>query len=289
MSWDALRESILAISVGIPADLTKVLDKLDPSGPGAGFPLDHRKAYEAVDFRARSIVLQAGHLAVCGVKDAPSQTALVAAYTALDTKETVGYAVHLVDMATRACHREYVMFKVGDPRTKGVGMQATATWDQLMPQLGVETLTMTAAYVGRLVWALEGFDFTNDATREMMRGRFARFMEHFDLAAADLSLRRDDGSVEAFTLERLHHAWDFAHVVSSKGPIRLPTRTSDGQDDEAVLEVGRAFMLGDFRRSELADRVCPDYAAARPTDLASPNQRQAARYAAARAAKQKAP
>ena len=273
--WYALRSSILEASVGIPADLTQVLDKIDPTGPGEGFPLTHRQAYEAVGFRASSVALQAAHLAIGAVKDAPTQTALVAAYTAVDTNETVGYAVHIVDMQTLACQREYVMFKV------------TGTWDNLMPHLGVQTMTMTAAYVGRLFWALEGFDFENDATRTMMRERFARFMEHFDLAAADLFFRRDDGTVEPFALDRLDHSWDFAHVVSKKGPLRLPTRTSDYQDDEGVLEAGRAFMLGDFRRPELADCVCPDYSAVRQTDLDSPNQRQARAYGAARAAKAK--
>ncbi len=285
--WDALRASIMAISIGVPADLKRVLDAIDPSGPGAGFPMSHRQVFEKVGFTAQSVALQAAHLAVAGVRDAPTQTALIAGYTALDTNEAVGYAVHLFDMRERVCQREYVMFKVGDPRTKGIGMHATATWDRLMPELGIDTLTMTAAYVGRLVWALDGFDFTNEQTRDMVRQRFVRFMEHFGLAADDLEMRRDTGRVEPFAIEKLVHAWDFAHVISKRGNIRLPARTSDGQNDEQLLAVGRAFMLGDFRSPGLADSVCPDYAAARPVGLDTPNQLQAARYNAARISKQR--
>ena len=283
--WRVLRSNILKASVGVSADLTKVLDTIQPGGPGDGFPLTHREAYEAVGFNTGSIVLQPAHLALGSIRDVATQTALIAAYTAMPSKETVGYAVHVFDMRARACRREYVMFKVGDPRTRGIGMQVTATWDDLVPRLGITTSTMQAAYVGRLVWALEGFDFNTSAAIADLRVRFVKFMMRFGLDVADLQLKRDDGSLEPFTFDGLRHSWDFAHIIAKKGLVSLPTRTSDGRDDHATLEVGRAFMLGDFRQPELADCVCPDYFAQRPTDPDSPNQRQRRAYAAARAAK----
>ncbi len=285
--WPTIRERIVRASVGIASDLVHVLDRVDPTRPGEGFPLTHREAFETVRFDSEAVVLRPEHFVVGSVKDAYAQTALVAAYTALGSNETLGYVVRFFDIPDRACHRKYLMFAAGDPRTKGVGMQVAATWDTFVPRLGIATSTMEAAYVGRLVWALEGFDFNTDATCAMVAERFGRFMERFGLDAADLYFRRDDGSSEPFAFDKLRHAWDFAHVVSKKGTIRLPTRTSNGKDDEAVLDVGRAFMLGDFRRPELADCVCPDYFCQRPTDPDSPNQWQARAYAAARAARER--
>lgn len=285
--WDTLRGRIIGASVGIAGDLSALMDKIDPTGPGNGYPLSHRETWDTIFKVHGRVVLEPQNLSIGRVKGAPDITSLTAAYTDVVTKEVLGYVIRWFDVPGQACHRKYVMFQVNDPRTKGVGMQVAAQFEQFISRFDVQHTTIEAAYVGRLVWALEGFDFDSEAKRAEVKAKFGRFMERFDLSPADLYFRRDDGTHEPFSFESLHHTWDFAHVMWKLGTVDIPTRTSDAKDDKGTLDAGRAFLLGDFRNPELAECTCPDYTAQRPSNAESPEQRQAAAYAAARNAKQK--
>lgn len=279
VSWRNMRTKIVDASIGIPADLASVLDKIAPNTPGRGFPLSHTQTHDVADVTSGRVTLRPENLSIGQVKDNANITSLVASYTDVMTHEVLGYVIRWFDIPGKVCQRKYLMFKVGDPRTKGVGMQVASAWDAFVPLLGIEHTTIEAAYVGRLVWALEGFDFDNEHTRATVKLNFARFLIRHDLHPNDLYLRRDDGTTEPFAFDKLHYPWDFAHVVSKLGTLRLPTRTSNGVDEESTLDAGRAFMLGDFRRPELKECVCPDYFGERPTDPSSPSQRQARAYA----------
>lgn len=285
--WSVLQGRIVGASVGIAADLSALMDRIDPAGPGTSYPLSHRETWETVFKVHGRVVLEPENLAIGHVKDAPDITSLTAAYTDVVTKEVLGYVIRWFDVPARICHRKYVMFQVNDPRTKGVGMQVASQFEKLIALFDVRHTTIEAAYVGRLVWALEGFDFDSEEKRAEVKAKFGRFMERFALEPADLYLRRDDGTHEPFSFAKLHHSWDFAHVMWKLGTVDIATRTSDAKDDAGALDAGRAFLLGDFRNPELAECTCPDYTAQRPSDPRSPEQRQASAYAAARGAKQR--
>lgn len=125
------------------------------------------------------------------------------------------------------------------------------------PGLGVVKETLKADHAGRYVWAKQGFQFEptywfkddngkGQAIRlaELARRNFARFMQANGLKISDLEL----AGRPVASLEDMKTPNDFASVVHRRRK-KLRTRpfVLGALQEPADLDVGKAFMLGDYR------------------------------------------
>jgi hypothetical protein len=123
--------------------------------------------------------------------------------------------------------------------------------DQVYNVVGVKREQLKADYVGRYVWARLGFKFDKSywykdngqgkAVKlwEMAQLNLGRFLAANEMGVEDLGVK----------LEDLREPNDFAELQGSR---KVPIQVMDGTGylcDSAELEVGKAFLLGDYRRS----------------------------------------
>lgn len=158
-------------------------------------------------------------------------------------------------------HIAGVYFDRSDPDLTGIAPAVLGFLsEKIYPAAGVSRETLKADHAGRYVWAKQGFQFdpsywfkdvggTGPAIKlpELARRNFARFLGAHRVAAGDLILR---GRPLA-SLEDLRTPEDFASV-KHRGGKRLHIRpfVSGVLQPPAALDVGKAFMLADYRPQE---------------------------------------
>ena len=204
-----------------------------------------------------------------------------AVYTHRKSGKPLAYLIESITRQTTggvSSYLDYLFVDIRDPEAKGLGTTILSRCAEVGALAEVQRKTLLAAYVGRYRWALEGYDFETSEELTVATSKLRRFLEHLDVSAEDLVFARDDGSVEAFTWDNLKHSWDFAHLKSLAGPIEVPLRV--GAEDRRVefVDVGRGFLMGDFKDVELADKVLQEWHGSSPIHPDSPNQRQKQRY-----------
>lgn len=155
-------------------------------------------------------------------------------------------------------HIHGVYFDRTDPALTGIApAMLRFLRESVYPPLGVAKETLKADHAGRYVWAKAGFRF--DPTywfkdeggkgpaiklAELARRSFARFLKRNGLKPGDLALR---GKPLA-SLDELETPDDFASVVDRRGRALTVRPFVLGEEQApADLDVGKAFMLGDYR------------------------------------------
>lgn len=118
-------------------------------------------------------------------------------------------------------------------------------------QVSVTRETLKADYVGRYVWAVLGFKFSKSYwLKESKTGPALKLWE-----MAQLNLKRflDMHNIDQNTLSRsinsLTDPIDFAQLKSTKKVKSVILDGTNFLSDLVEMEVGKAFMLGDYRPS----------------------------------------
>lgn len=155
-------------------------------------------------------------------------------------------------------HIGAVYFDRADPRISGIApAMLRFLKDEVYPVVGVTRETLKADHAGRYVWAKQGFQF--DPTYwfkdvggrgppiklpELARRNFARFLNLHGLAIQDLALH---GRPLA-SLEELQSPDDFASVTHRRSKkLTIQPFILGVLQPFAALDVGKAFMLADYR------------------------------------------
>lgn len=159
--------------------------------------------------------------------------------------------------AERHDHLDYLMLDVSDSRTKGLGDVLCNQMHDLAEHRGVKSKGLLTAWIGRKFWANRGFDFRDEDERQRVFEYLRGFLRYFQIRPDDLVLCRGDcseplvfphGADSVDALEnKLEHSWDFVALKSLRGPIRLPLLLGDNNVVEREVDVGSAFMLGNWK------------------------------------------
>jgi hypothetical protein len=176
---------------------------------------------------------------------------------------------------------DYICTAIDEPEARGVGRALVAAAEKFGTAWGSASTSLTAAWLGRYRWAIDGFDFETPQIARAVRRRFDRFAAHHQLDPAELVFDRGNGVLEPYAPSKLKHAWDYAQLRSTERKLHVPTHVGPGDEREDTLDVGRAFLVGNAYDPELGRIFAPaSYHAERPTDPASAGQQQASRYRA---------
>lgn len=198
--------------------------------------------------------------------DARTRVTAIGVCTDLETDETRGYFARTFYLDGRGARRDYFDWICTDPNdasTRGLGRAIYENLDAFAQGWGSERTLASAAWLGRYVWPMRGYDFADSKTREEAQRRFSAFKTHHHLKDDELVFVRHDGRSEAFHSDRLQHARDFAELRSTERKLTMPMWLAENEVETLSLDVGRAFLLCDLRESGLESICMPEYAIAR--------------------------
>jgi hypothetical protein len=113
----------------------------------------------------------------------------------------------------------------------------------LYDQLGVETIELRAVGLGKYIWAVAGFDFKDDQTREAVNTAMQLFARELDLFDGELPTFQHPWEVLALDLDddakpRYVEAEKVAQVLEERGEVRLIEGFRPGR-----LAVSKALYL----------------------------------------------
>jgi hypothetical protein len=255
-----------------------------------GEPLDEGKVAAALASSHPALGVRPEDVFLC-VRRRPDQafplSATWAAVVSAADGAPAGYVVQTYrhgESSALEHYLDYFVMNIDDPRTRGMADALLPRMEALAEKLGAGRCALKTAWLGRLRWALDGYDFSTEKEREKFRAGFRAFLTHFQIPESELYFDRGDGTTQPFSWKGLHHAWDFAHVRSKARTVELPTYLGVDRVEVQRLDVGRAFLLGDPNDAKLKKFVFKNWEGVRPHDPDSPGQRQRARYQAIRAA-----
>ncbi|MFC1610164.1 hypothetical protein ACFL6C_04350 [Myxococcota bacterium] len=208
-------------------------------------------------------------------------------YTNRETRDPLAYFIVTFSRTAdgkASQYLDYLFTNIHDPHAVGITDRFLEQLERLSRTAGVTEETIWAAAVGRLRWALDGYDFESEKEKADLVCRFKQFLKRFEIHEPEFELEfdRGDGTVEPFSFDKLEHSWDFAHVRSKRRSIRIATRVGHTELPIQRLPVGRAFLLGDYEDPEIKDIVSPCWHGVRSVDPSSPGQIQRRRYQAIR-------
>lgn len=172
---------------------------------------------------------------------------------------------------------DYIVVDKASPKVEGVAAQLLEKMEALDRQRGVKREVLNAEWIGRLVWARRGYDFADAATRADFRRRLGNLLRHLDVPLSSLRLRAADGGVTALrSLEELQHPWQYAQLFSTRGKVQMDILVGEDRVGDQIeiprvekaqqLDLGRAFLLGNYTDSTLAPMVAPAWDGARELD-----------------------
>jgi len=155
---------------------------------------------------------------------------------------------------------DYVKTNLEDPALAGYGKSYFPFYSKLIHTLGISEERLEADWLGRLVWAQQGFlfdpsydGFTQNGKRisqlSLVQNNFRRFLAYHQIDFSDLRWvdKRGKHSVIS-SISEIKRPADFLRLAHKDRKVLVrPYIDYNKLDAPLLLDVGRAFLLFDYR------------------------------------------
>lgn len=153
---------------------------------------------------------------------------------------------------------EMIKVDTSKPEIKGLAAKLIPSISEHLQKSGYSRLDLEADWMGRLVWAKNGFDFDSDimflrggekiSQLDLARENLKRFLDAHNLKITDLEIKSASGNRAVSSVEDLKTPLDFIDLIHSEGKkITIRPYVGEGVFEEASEQsVGSAFALTDY-------------------------------------------
>lgn len=137
------------------------------------------------------------------------------------------------------------LFVDRETKAPGVGRAQLRALDGVAQAMGIQTEMITAWYLGRYVWAKEGYTFSDSQWEAgVLRKALKKFRKKHGIKKKSLRIERDDKLIPIRPRD-LQQPADFAALRWTNGSVRTTVELADGYVEDANLPLGKAFLLDD--------------------------------------------
>lgn len=176
-----------------------------------------------------------------------NQMAVAGVLTGRTSGKPVGHFLTLFyDNHGNESFTEHVyLFVDRETKAPGAGRAQLKALDGAAQAMGIQTEKITAWYLGRYVWAKEGYAFSDPQWEaKVLRKSLKKFRKKHGIKKKSLRIE-SDGKLIPVRPRDLRQPADFAALRWTNGDVRTSVELADGDVEDAKLPLGKAFLLDD--------------------------------------------